>query len=147
MEKDLTLQAREKAGNYFRDGYNCAESVFLAFHDLLQLPFERDAVKLLTGFGGGLGHAGCMCGALVGSAVVLNALYGRTDNKGERKPAYHAAQEFHDRFQDKFGATCCRALNQDPFDTPEHLRFCLKLTGNTAKLLMEYLQETAAVDK
>ena len=141
MEKDLSLQAREKAGNYFRDGYNCAESVFLALHDLLQLPVDRNAVKMLTGFGGGLGHAGDVCGALVASTVVLNTLYGRTDNKGKREPAYATAHEFHDRFRDKFGATCCRDLNKEPFDTPEHLRSCLKLTGNTAKLLAEYLQE------
>lgn len=141
MDENKVLAARDKAGGLFRDGYNCSEAIFLAFHELLNLPVDRETVKMLTGFGGGLGHAGCMCGALVSSAAVLNILFGRTDNKGDRKQAYAITSEFHDRFLDKFGATCCRALNQAPFDTPEHLRCCLKITGNTGKLLMEYLQE------
>jgi hypothetical protein len=68
-------------------------------------------------------------------------LKGRTDSTQDRLPVYELAREFHDRFQTQFGATCCRSLNQYEFDSPEHLRNCLKLTGGTAKLLMEFLTE------
>ncbi|HHW43768.1 hypothetical protein GFC01_07850 [Desulfofundulus thermobenzoicus] len=141
MAENLALEARNKAGNYFREGYNCAESIFLTFREMAVPGVERDLVRLTTGLGGGLGHAGCMCGALTASAMILGLLTGRTDHQGDRYRTYDLTRGFHDRFEEKFGATCCRSLNPHPFDTPEHLRNCLKITGNTAKMLMEYLQE------
>ena len=58
-----------------------------------------------------------------------------------REEAYALSKEFHDRFREKFGATCCRALNPHEFETREHLVNCVKITGNTAKLLMEFITE------
>ncbi|MCL6611868.1 MAG: C-GCAxxG-C-C family protein [Peptococcaceae bacterium] len=140
MAKDPT-DARNRAGDYFRNGYNCAESIFLAFRDWLGLDVPVETVRALTGFGGGLGHAGCMCGALTGSAVVLGLLRGRTSAEESRDQAYALSKEFHDRFETNFGYTCCRSLNPHPFDTKEHLRHCIKITGNTGKLLAEFINE------
>lgn len=141
MGQDIITEARNKAGGNFKDGYNCAEAVFITFREYLAPEVSPETVKLVTGFGGGLGHAGCMCGALTGAIIALNMVKGRTSHEESRNPAYETAREFHDRFFEKFGSTCCRVLNQHPFDTPEHLKNCLKITGNTGKLLMEFLQE------
>lgn len=140
MAKD-PIDARNMAGEYFRSGYNCAEAVFLAFRDWLDMDAPRETVRAFTGLGGGLGHAGCMCGALTGSALVLGLLKGRTDAGESRDPAYNLTREFHDRFESSFGYTCCRSLNPHPFDSKDHLRNCIKITGNTAKLLAEYMTE------
>ncbi|HHY26266.1 MAG TPA: hypothetical protein GX523_05860 [Desulfitobacterium dehalogenans] len=139
--EDLSLEARNRAGENFRQGFNCAESIVKAFNEMCNNPMSPEVVKLATGFGGGLGHAGCMCGALAGSAMVLGILKGRTQTTESRDSAYQLSKEFHDRFESKFGAICCRALNPHVFDSPEHLRNCLKITGGTGKLLMEFLQE------
>ncbi|MGB5822647.1 MAG: C-GCAxxG-C-C family (seleno)protein [Proteocatella sp.] len=141
MNTELAIQARNKAGNYFKEGYNCAEAVFLAFREILAPEMDPDTVKLLTGFGSGVGESGCMCGALTGSIVSLNMITGRTTNKESRNEAYKYANEFNEKFAEKYGATCCRALNPHPFETKEHLTNCLKITGNTGKLLMEFLIE------
>lgn len=141
MSQDLITEARNKAGGNFKDGYNCAEAIFLAFREYLAPEISPETVKLVTGFGGGLGHAGCMCGALTGSILALNTVKGRTSKEESRNPAYETAREFHDRFLQQFGSTCCRVLNEHPFDSKEHLKNCLKLTGNTGKLLMEFLLE------
>lgn len=135
------LDAKQLAGQYFKEGYNCAEAVLRAFRDAMQLPIPEEALKMASGFGGGLGHAGCLCGALTASVMVLGALEGRTDRSQSRTAVYSSAEEFHRRFTEKFGATCCRALNPHPFETKEHLRNCLKITGNTAALLLAYLEE------
>lgn len=141
MSKD-PIEARNKAGDYFKSGYNCAEAVFLAFREWLGMDVPREMVRAFTGLGGGLGHAGCMCGALTGSSLVLGLLKGRTDpDEQSRKQAYDLSREFHDRFEANFGYTCCRSLNPHPFDSKEHLRNCLKITGTTAKLLADYLNE------
>ncbi|NCC69310.1 MAG: hypothetical protein EOM14_14155 [Clostridia bacterium] len=141
MNEELIKEARNKAGNYFKEGNNCAEAVFLAFREYLAPEMAPETVKLVTGFGNGVGQAGCMCGALTGSIVALNMLKGRTSKEGDRNEIYLYAKEFHDRFKKTFGSTCCRVLNKHPFDSKEHLTTCLKITGNTGKLLMEYLLE------
>ncbi|WP_407310831.1 C-GCAxxG-C-C family protein [Desulfosporosinus sp. SB140] len=144
---DLALEARSRAGNKFKGGLNCSESILQAFNELLNYPVNPESLKMASGFGGGLGHAGCMCGALTSSAMILGLLTGRVDPGQDREPIYEQACDFHNRFEHQFGGTCCRAINPHEFDSPEHLRHCLKLTGGTAKLLMEYIQEKELVNK
>ena len=142
---DVALEARSRAGSKFKDGLNCSESILHAFNEILNNPLSAESLKMATGFGGGLGHAGCMCGALTSSVMILGLFKGRTDPEQTREPMYDLAHDFHDRFSSAFGATCCRVLNPHEFDSPEHLRCCLKLTGGTAKLLMEFIQEKELV--
>jgi len=144
--KDIAFEARSLAGNKFKSGLNCSESIVHAFNEMLNNPLNSEALKMATGFGGGLGHAGCMCGALTGSVMILGLLKGRIDAGVGREPAYDLTHDFHDRFVNVYGSTCCRTLNVHEFDSPEHLRGCLKLTGGTAKLLMEFIQEKKLVD-
>lgn len=141
MSQELILAARNKAGDYFRQGYNCAESIFLACRDLVAPELDAGLVKMFTVFGGGLGHAGCVCGALSAAEMIISYYTGRTSNQEDREVSYQAAREFHDLFAERFHGTCCRSLNPHTFDTPEHLRNCIKITGNTGKLLMEYLTQ------
>ena len=135
------IDAKQAAGQNFREGFNCAEAVVHAFRDILNPGLSDDAVRMASGFGGGLGHAGCLCGALTGATMVLGMLQGRVSPRESREPVYASAREFHDRFREKFGATCCRVLNPHPFDSREHLRTCIKITGNTAELLQVYMEE------
>ena len=44
----------EKAAALFREGYNCAQSVFLAFEDMYEID-HKTAVRLSSGFGAGMG--------------------------------------------------------------------------------------------
>lgn len=145
MDEEKLIEIRNKAGNYFKEGYNCTESIFLTFRELLAPELDPDLVRLFTGFGSGVGESGCMCGALTGSVAALNMLKGRTTNEVSRDEAYLLAREFSDKFVDKFGTTCCRALNPHPFESRDHLVTCLKITGNTGKLLMEFLYEKGLV--
>lgn len=147
ISQDLILDARNKAGDNFRQGYNCAEAVFLAFRDLVAPELDAGLVKMFTGLGSGFGRAGCACGALSSAEMVIGLFKGRTSNQEDREAAYQAAREFHDLFKEHFKGTCCRALNPHPFDTPEHLKNCIKITGNTGKLLMEYLIQKGLVSK
>lgn len=141
MNTDLALEMRNKAGNYFKEGYNCAEAIFLTYRDLLAPELDPNIVRLFTGFGSGIGESGCLCGALTGSIAAINMVKGRTTNENSRDEAYRLAKEFTDKFTEKYGITCCRALNPYPFETQEHLKNCLKITGNTSKMLFEFLEE------
>lgn len=142
---DKPTEVRNAAGQYFKDGFNCAEAVFRASCEAVGIVPDEQTLRMTTGFGGGLGHAGCVCGALAASVMALGLMKGRTEATQDREEAYVLSNEFHNRFQEKFGATCCRALNPHEFETRAHLVNCIKITGNTAKLLMEFLEEKQLV--
>jgi len=145
MSEEMVIEARNKAGNYFKEGYNCAESIFLTYRELLAPDLDPSLVSLMTGFGSGVGESGCMCGALTGSITALNMIKGRSTNQKSRDEAYQLAKEFTDKFTEKYNVTCCRALNPYPFETKEHLTNCLKITGNTSKMLAEFIEEKGLV--
>ena len=139
MNQDLTMAARNKAGEYFKQGYNCAESVFRAYLDFLPHEFSPDVARLASTFGGGLGRAGCTCGVLTGSEMVLGMLVGRDSPSDELNRVYQLSGELHDRFKEKFGSTCCRSLNKGDYQSQDHFRRCLKITGGGSMLLMQFL--------
>ena len=56
------MNRREKAMNYFKEGYNCAQAVVLAYSDLLEMD-ESTLAKLSSSFGGGFGRMREICGS------------------------------------------------------------------------------------
>ena len=60
----------EIAKNYFMQGYNCAQAVFLAFAKEEGLS-EDIALKIASSFGGGLGAQREVCGAVSGMCMAL----------------------------------------------------------------------------
>jgi C_GCAxxG_C_C family probable redox protein len=97
-------------------------------------------VRLASCFGGGIGHAGDLCGALSGSVMVLGAFSGRRHPPdGERAPMYDLSKGFYEKFAAANQATDCDVLRKFDFGTREQNINCLKLVAATAKLLAEYL--------
>lgn len=140
MLQESILRVRSIAGDNFRQGFNCAESVFLAFRDVYHLDVDKNLMRIMTGFGGGIGEHGCLCGALSGSIAVIGLLRGRTSAEEDRLSTYKLSRAFSESFESEFGATCCRVIQQ-PYahDTKQTAKHCLKVTGNTAQLLMVFL--------
>ncbi len=138
MDEQQT-RAQQLARARYKEGYNCAEAVLRAFREELGLDLSGDALRIASGFGGGLGHAGCMCGALSGAIMVISLLQGRTGPEQSRDPVYGSAREFHGVFTDHFGATCCRVLNPHEFGTVEQKRSCYRITGETAEIFARFL--------
>ncbi len=141
---DTDIDNKQVAGNYFREGYNCAEAVLRSLCDSLGIVISDDAKKMASGFGGGLGHSGCVCGALAASVMVLGILQGRTDKEQSRTQVYSVAEDFYLNFVERFGSSCCRVLNPYQFESKEHLRNCLKLTGNRLNYLTSILKRNAS---
>ena len=101
----------QKAEALFYEGYNCAQSVLLAFEDVTG--FEREtAAKLASSFGGGLGRMREVCGAVSGAAMVLGLAKGYSDPEDfdAKKAHYALIQEFAARFKEQNGSIICREL-------------------------------------
>lgn len=138
-EKEKALY--EAAGRNYRAGFNCAESVLRAFCEQLQLPVTPEALKVASGFGGGISSKEGPCGAATGGVMVLGILAGRTEPTQDKKPMKDLTREFLDQFIEKFGALGCGCLNPYETGTPESKENCHAITAGAAALLMRFIEE------
>ena len=93
---------RERAMALFEEGYNCAQSVFLAFSDLHGMDTHTAAV-LSSSFGGGMGRLREVCGAVSGMFLTAGIVYGYDDPGAREEKAVHYAriQELAKAFEEK----------------------------------------------
>ena len=108
---DINVTKGDKAKELFEKGYNCAQAVFGAFAEDLGIDFNF-AVKLSSGFGGGMGRLREVCGAVSGMFLVLNMKYGYDDPKAneEKKTLYKDIQALAEDFKKENGSIVCREL-------------------------------------
>ena len=73
--KDFDLEERvNRAVQNFEAGYNCAQSVFLAYSDIFELDMET-AKKMSVSFGGGVGRMREICGTVSAMAMLAGFKY------------------------------------------------------------------------
>ena len=101
----------QKALAYFLQGYNCAQSVFTAFHEEMGLS-EKAALRLSSSMGGGVGGLREVCGAFTGLSMVLGALRGYDDpaDMDAKKAHYALIQQMGAQFTADHGTLICRDL-------------------------------------
>lgn len=101
----------EQARAYFMEGYNCSQSVVLAFGD--EIGIDKDKLlKMVSSFGGGMGRMREVCGAVSGMFFVAGALYGYEEPKDiqAKKEHYARIQELAAQFREQNGSIVCREL-------------------------------------
>ena len=105
--EERTARAKE----LFLSGYNCAQSVFLAYRDISGLD-EKMAATIAAPFGGGMGRLREVCGAVSGMTMVAGFLYPNFDpaDAQSKKDNYAAVQELAEKFRAENGAIVCREL-------------------------------------
>lgn len=112
--KEVYINAEERAlraKEYFNNGYNCAQSVALAYADITTLD-EKMVATITASFGGGLGRLREVCGAVSGMAFVASFISPcpMADNAEAKKANYALVQEFAEQFRQKNGYIVCRSL-------------------------------------
>ena len=153
------MTKKELAVKYFAGGYNCAQSVVLAFCEEVGLTEEQAAI-MSEGFGGGMGIMREVCGSVSGM-VILAGLLSPADNpsdKAARTANYALVQDFAGRFREINGSIICKELlglvpvgggmptaneSPEPSDrTAEYYkkRPCEELVGIAARIIGEKLQ-------
>ena len=102
---------KEAARAYFLEGYNCAQSVVLAFHKELGIEKET-AARLASSFGGGMGRLREVCSAVSGMLLTAGLLYGYSDPKDTtgKREQYERVQRLAHEFSDRNGSIVCREL-------------------------------------
>ena len=105
----------EKAVNNFKTGYNCAQSVFLAFAEDFGIDRET-ALKLSSSFGGGMGRLREVCGTVSSMFAIAGLKEGYTSPNDDETKAkhYELIQSLADDFKSKFNTIICRELLELP---------------------------------
>ena len=113
------MDRSEHAGELFLTGYNCAQSVTMAFADLMGMD-EQAAARLASPFGGGMGRMREVCGAVSGMLIVLGTLYGYdTPGDDDRKGQLYAeVQALAGSFRQEIGTLICREILDNPPSDP-----------------------------
>ncbi len=112
MKLNLTPEEYgKKARSLFEEGYNCAQSVFLAFGDITGFD-TKTAALLSSSFGGGMGRLREVCGAVSGMFMVAGVVCGYEDPKATEEKAGHYAliQKLAAGFAEENGSYICREL-------------------------------------
>ena len=143
----------ESAKANFLRGYNCAQSVFLAFFDLVPTD-EKTALKIAAPFGGGVGRMREICGTVSAMMMVCGLVFYDAEHVTleEKSALYAREQELARRFREKNGSIVCRELlrgvTQDSSPNAEartaeyyKKRPCADLCACAAGILEEYLAE------
>lgn len=111
MEK-IDVEARaHKARELFMNGYNCSQSVILAYADLLNIDPEVLST-LVAPLGGGMGRLREVCGAVSAAFMLTGLKYPnpRPNDKESKTRSYKAVQEMAERFRRENGSIVCREL-------------------------------------
>ena len=95
----------------FKQGYNCAQSVFCANCEKVGIDVET-GLKLTSSFGGGMGRLREVCGAVSAMFMLIGLKQGYTspDDDVAKEKHYAKVQELAKKFEDKFGSIICRDL-------------------------------------
>ena len=138
-----------RAKEYFNKGYNCAQSVALAYADITLLD-ETMVAKITASFGGGMGRLREVCGAVSGMTMVAGFLYPNFDptDSQSKKDNYAAVQELAEKFRAENGSIVCRELlgltqkKDEPIPSPRteeyyHRRPCAEYVAIAARIVGE----------
>ena len=145
----------ERARDLFLEGCNCAQAVFLAFAED-RMPRE-DALKIASGFGGGMAGMRDVCGAVSGMFMAYGLLCGSADPKDRaaKTQHYEVLRQLAAEFEAQNGSLICRQLlGLDPAYRPQppqartgeyyKKRPCPQMVFCAADILERHLQAAAA---
>lgn len=110
----MISERQRRALALFGAGHNCAQSVLMAYGDLLGLD-EHQAGLVSAGFGGGMGRLRDNCGAFSAAVMLCGVMVGEDGDDSERRvDVYRRVQAVHRAFAERWGSVNCADLLGKP---------------------------------
>ncbi len=139
---DINIEERVSlAQQNFTSGYNCSQSVAMAYADILDIDPKLMAT-ISAPFGGGLGRLREVCGAVSGMSIVAGFIHPAFDpnDKAAKAKNYTIVKGLAEEFRSENGSIICRELlgltpPSDPTATPRKKRPCAELVAIAAKIV------------
>jgi C_GCAxxG_C_C family probable redox protein len=135
----------ERAEQLFQQGTNCAQAVACSFAE--DLGADRQlALRMATGFGGGMGHTSNTCGALTGAVMALGLAFGMKNagDQAAKDRTYALVAEAVRRFRERAGAIACTDLLGFDLSIPEQLQ-AVRDRGLTKEKCPGYVKVAAEI--
>lgn len=90
------------------DKYCCSQSVLMTFCEDHGIDLDT-AAKIAAGFGAGISHLGCACGALCASVMVMGLNEANFDpkNQDDKHAFSDKVKAFGEKFKEEFGSLNC----------------------------------------
>jgi len=125
---------------YVKDQFACSEAILYTIHRILGSPLPIEIIRLASGFAGGIGKSGSICGSLNGGVMALGLAFGRSEAGASCPKLFPATRELLEWFDLAFGSSCCAELTKkkSTFGRKEPNR-CAIMTGETAAKTMELI--------
>ena len=148
---DINARA-DKAVTLFTNGYNCCQSVYMAYSDLFGMTPET-AARIAAPLGAGMGRLREVCGTVSGMALIAGLAI-PCDNPSDinaKTRCYALVQQVAERFRQANGSIICRELlgignkKETPVPSPRtntyyKKRPCVELVHDAATYIGEALQ-------
>lgn len=114
---------KEKAIQYYRQGYNCAQCILKAAEYRFHIPFSKQSLNACEGISSGFGIGG-ICSVLIAGVMIFGILFDETTVKELRLLLL-------DEFQKKFGSLNCGAIARPKEDGDN----CFRVVGEGAEII------------
>lgn len=148
MKVDINARS-ERARAYFLEGYNCAQSVVLAYCDIMGIDTQL-AATIAAPFGGGMGRLREVCGTVSGMFMVAGfvAPNPQPNDNVNKRHCYSTVQSLAESFRCENGSIICRELlgltqkSDEPTPSPRteeyyRRRPCAEYVAIAARILGE----------
>ena len=130
-KEELLEEVEQKAFYYEAHHHDCSQCVLLSLQEVFNVPGES-AFKAATGFAGGMGRTGEVCGSLTGAIMAFGLLWGRNmedmmlPDKTERLERLEASEQklgvliknLQKRFRAEYGGIACDEIQTKIFGKP-----------------------------
>lgn len=96
----------KKPSEIYKEGYNCAESLIIAYNEEFNTSIP---VRICTALGGGCG-VGSICGAVNAASIIIGEVKGRDHSSGDKMVAKRYVQAFMKEIDSRYKTHICREL-------------------------------------
>ena len=119
----------------------------------LEIETGNEAIpKIASGFGGGIGNTGAVCGAVGGAVMAISLKMDRGETLEDWLRIAAVVQDFRRRFEAEMGTIHCRELIGVDLNTVEGMKqlmssdlpqkVCFPAVGTAYQLVLDLLEET-----
>ena len=134
----------------FGQGCNCSQAILATYGEQFGLNHET-ALKIASGFGGGMGRMAETCGAVTGAFMVIGLKYGPcgAGEKEAKEYTYKLVREFAEKFKSRNGSIICKELLSCDISTPEGAKIarekglfssiCPRMVQDAAEIIEEMM--------
>jgi len=141
MKKEISIEkVRSDAEEAYKTGgFSCSEAVVHSVRQNIAPQMPKEFISAATGFGGGVGRARCLCGAVSGAVMCLGYFFGRdfptTITDPQSLQTIKLAFELQESFKAKHEVLCCHVHTKDmDITTGENKKSCAVFVGDMAEM-------------